>query len=187
VPAALISVPSWTTLRLSRPVKGADLGIAEIELCRFERGLIDGERRLGLVQGACVLVECIPRHPPILDQDRVAAVVRSRILERSLISLYLSLRLVEGRLVVARIDAIDEIAGLDVGTIAGRLHGEIARHFRLQGHGPNRFGHPDVVEIEGYGLLHHRDGGDRQRRGGFGRCWRRICASAILAGAEREE
>src|SRR5207237_443355 len=83
----------------------ADLGIAEIELCRFERGLIDGERRLGLVQGACVLVECIPRHPPILDQDRVAAVVRSRILERSLISLYLSLRLVEGRLVVARNDA----------------------------------------------------------------------------------
>src|SRR5207237_10626075 len=120
----------------------ADLGIAEIELCRFERGLIDGERRLGLVQGACVLVECIPRHPPILDQDRVAVVVRSRILERSLISLYLSLRLIEGSLVVARIDAIDEIAGLDVGTIAGRLPGSLTRPSPRLGHAPMPLGPP---------------------------------------------
>ena len=56
-----------------------------------------------------------------------AVEIGARIVERGVVALLLGLRLIERRLVVARIDRVEQVAFLDVGAVGDMLLLDIAR------------------------------------------------------------
>ena len=119
--------------------RGADFGIAEIELRGLDRGLIHRQRRLGLMHGARPLIEGVLGDEAALGQFLAAIEIGLRIVERRGVALRLRFGLVERRLQVARIDLVEEVAALDVGAVGGELGLDVAGHPRLQGDAADQF------------------------------------------------
>src|SRR5713226_5085460 len=98
--------------------------------------------------------------------------------------LRLGLYLAERGLVIPWVNLVEQLSLLDIRAIRGTALGKIAGHLRLQRDCADRFGRPDIVEIDG-----NRPSDDRRHRHWYGRRLRRRSGAwGLMAGsAEQNE
>ena len=148
--------------------RGDEPGIAELRLVVFNGGLVDLDLCIELIDGGLLIVAQLAGGGILFDEFGVALEVEFSIVEMRLVVTEGSLRLVELRLIGARIDLREQIAFLDelafLEVDADQLSRDLAaNHRRVQRCDRAQAGQHDrrLMLLDG-----RRNDGNRLRRGG---------------------